>query len=326
MTILVTGAAGFLGRHLVTSLLADGYAVAGVDNFITCDRTDLAGLVADPNFTFAEIDVTSAEFPAFASNFRLEAIYHLACPTGVPNLGPLALEMVETCYVGSRWALEIARERRVPILLTSTAEVYGDPRVSPQTETYTGNVDTLGPRKGYEEGKRVAETLFGIYAERFGVPAKIVRVFNTYGPGMSLSDTRVVPSFVRAALTGRPLVCHGDGGQTRCHTYVSDMVRGLRLAMERGRPARAYNLGSDQQVSVRALAHLVIKLAGSDSPIAQIVRPGHDHKNRLPDTTRARDELGWVRSVGLEDGLRATIADFRERLGLAIAGGERAAR
>lgn len=316
MTVLVTGAAGFLGRHLVRSLLNDGHEVAGVDNFITSERADLVGLLAEPRFTFAEMDITSPAFPAFASEFRAEAIYHLACPTGVPNLGPLALEMVETCYEGSKAVLEIARAQGAPALLTSTAEVYGDPLVSPQTEEYTGNVDTLGPRKGYEEGKRVAETLFGIYAQRYGVAAKVVRVFNTYGPGMALSDTRVVPSFVTSALTGRPLRSHGDGAQTRCHTFASDMVAGLRLAMERGRPARAYNLGSNRQLSVRALAELIVELTGTESGIEFVPRPGHDHQDRLPDTTRARDELGWSLTVSLEDGLRATIADFRERMGV----------
>jgi UDP-glucuronate decarboxylase len=316
MRTLVTGAAGFLGRHLVASLLADGHEVVGVDNFITSDRRDLHRLLDDPSFAFAEIDITDPAFRAFAADWRLDAIYHLACPTGVPNLGPLALEMLRTSYTGSEAVLELARANEVPVLLTSTAEVYGNPEVSPQREEYTGNVDTLGPRKGYEEGKRVAETLFGIYAERFGVQAKVVRVFNTYGPGMCLDDTRVVPAFVRAALEGRPIVLHGDGGQTRCHTYASDMVAGLRLAMAHGAPARAYNLGSSQQTTVRHLAELVVRLTGTESAIVSVERPRHDHDNRLPQTTRAREELGWSLTVSLEEGLRQTIADFRSRLNL----------
>lgn len=319
MRTLVTGAAGFLGRHLVASLLADGHEVVGVDNFITSDRRDLRRLLDEPGFAFAEIDIADPAFRAFASDWRFDAIYHLACPTGVPNLGPLALEMLRTCYAGSEAVLEVARANDAPVLLTSTAEVYGNPEVSPQREEYTGNVDTLGPRKGYEEGKRVAETLFGIYAERFGVQAKVVRVFNTYGPGMCLDDTRVVPAFVRAALEGRPIVLHGDGGQTRCHTYASDMVSGLRLAMAHGVPVRAYNLGSSTQTTVRYLAELVVRLTDTHAGIVSVERPRHDHDNRLPETTRARAELGWSLTVSLEEGLRQTIADFRGRLGTGIA-------
>jgi nucleoside-diphosphate-sugar epimerase len=314
MTVLVTGAAGFIGRHLVASLLAEGKSVVGVDNFITSDRGDLGRLLGEPGFTFEELDITAPEFRALGARLDVEAIYNLACPTGVPNLGPLALEMLETCYEGSKAVLDIARAQGASALLTSTAEVYGNPLVSPQDEDYTGNVETLGPRKGYEEGKRVAETLFGVYAEKYGVQAKVVRVFNTYGPGMCLTDTRIIPTFLTAALAAKPLPVHGEGQQTRCHCYVSDMVAGIRLAMAKAVPARAYNLGSQKQVTVKALADMVNELTGSTSGIRTIERPRHDHDNRLPDTTRAREELGWVRQVELEEGLRATIADFRERL------------
>ena len=316
MTVLVTGAAGFLGRQLCASLLRDGFDVAGVDSFITSDPADVNYLLDEPAFLFEQLDITTPAFETFARSRRFAAIYNLACPTGVPNLGPLALKMLETCYEGSKAVLEIAQRDRAPVLLTSTAEVYGNPEVSPQAETYTGNVDTLGPRKGYEEGKRVAETLFGIYAERYGVAAKVVRVFNTYGPGMNLRDTRVTPTFVCAALEGRPLRIHGAGRQTRCHTFASDMITGLRAAMTTGRPAYAYNLGSSTQVTVRDLAERVITLTGSRGTIESVDRPAHDHDNRLPDTTRALMELGWSTRVSLDDGLRAMIADFRARLGM----------
>ncbi len=327
MTVLVTGAAGFLGRNLVQNLLDDGFAVAGVDNFITSDRRDIVALADQPGFEFAELDITRPEFAAFAAKFAtIEAIYHLACPTGVPNNGPLAYEMMTTNYEGSKAVLEIARAHGAPALLTSTAEVYGNPQVVPQSESYRGNVDPMGARKGYEEGKRAAEALFAIYHDRFGVQAKVVRVFNTYGPCMCLDDTRVIPAFLKAALTGKPLTMHGDGSQTRCYTYASDMVRGIRLAMAKGAPARAYNLGSQQQVTVRELAELVLRLTGSASPIVSIDRPSHDHDSRLPDTTRAECELGWRRLVSLEDGLRASIADFRRRMGLAVSGEEAVSR
>jgi nucleoside-diphosphate-sugar epimerase len=318
MTVLVTGAAGFLGRNLVTSLLADGQQVTGVDNFITSDRRDLALLLREPGFTFHELDVTSPEFRALAGNLDLESIYHLACPTGVPNNGPLGLEMLTASYEGSRAVLEAARARLTPVVFASSAEVYGDPLVSPQGEAYTGNVDTLGARKGYEEGQRGGATLLGLYAERDGVPAKIVRVFNTYGPGMCLDETRVIPFFVRRALTGRPLTVHGDGSQTRCHTYVDDMVRAFRSVLSHGQPGRPYNAGSETPVTVLALAELVLELTGATSGIEHVPALSHDHQHRLPDTTRIRTELGWQPETDLIDGLARTISDIRERIGRAL--------
>ncbi len=314
MVTLVTGAAGFLGRAVVESLRAEGRTVVGVDNFLTADRLEINELSDDPGFAFVEHDVRSEAFRSYAATLPLDGIYHLACPTGVPNLEPMALEMLETCYVGSQAVLELAREQGVPVVLASSAEVYGDPEVSPQRETYTGNVSPLGPRKGYEEGKRVAETLFGIYAERYGVAAKIARVFNSYGPGMSMGDTRVIPAFTQAAIRGEDLQVHGDGSQDRCYAFVTDTVRGIRAVLERGRPARAYNLGSEDRVSVHRLAELVITAAQSRSAIEFVARPNHDHQTRLPDTERARSELGWQAIVPLEDGLRETVAGFRCRL------------
>jgi nucleoside-diphosphate-sugar epimerase len=320
MTAIVTGAAGFLGRHVVSALLAEGEVVIGFDNFATSDPEDLEALGKEPRFEFFEQDVSSAEFRKVLDDRlgseSVSEIFHLACPTGVPNLGPMALEMLETCYDGTRNALEAAGERGARLVLASSAEVYGNPTVSPQTEDYTGNVDTLGPRKGYEEGKRVAETLCGIYAERYGVPAVIARIFNTYGPGMSLSETRVVPAFVRAALLGESLVVHGDGGQLRCHSFSSDTVNGLRLAMRHGTPGRAYNIGSQHAMSVRSLAEKIIAMTGTGCAIRYQDRPSHDHDARLPSTERAQTELGWAPTTSLERGLDATIADIRARLGV----------
>lgn len=316
MTVLITGAAGFLGRHLAASLLAEGQHVVGVDNFITSDREDLGGLLATPGFDFIEYDIAAPGFSALVEGLPITAIYNLACPTGVDNLGPLGEEMLATCYEGSKTVLELARRKDADVLLTSTAEVYGNPEQSPQMESYTGNVDTLGPRKGYEEGKRVAETLFGLYSEKYGVRARIVRVFNTYGPGMCVTDTRVVPSFIRLALRGQSMAVYGEGLQTRCHTYAADMVRGLRAAMAKGQPGRAYNLGSDKQVTVIDLAKLMVELLDTGAHIEHRERPGHDHDHRQPDISRARNELGWSPSMPLRDGLIATIADFRDRMGI----------
>jgi nucleoside-diphosphate-sugar epimerase len=314
MTTMITGAAGFIGRHLTSTLLAEGVEVIGVDNFITSDREDLAALLRTPGFSFYEMDVTSPAFREMAQSRPVDHIYHLACPTGVPNLGPLALEMLETCFDGTRAVLDVARMFNATVVLSSSAEVYGNPLVSPQDESYTGNVDTLGPRNGYEEGKRVAETLCGIYAQRYGADAKIARIFNTYGPGMSLRETRVVPAFVRAALRSEPITVHGDGSQLRCHTYVADMVDGLRRLASGGRAGIAYNLGSRTPMSVRALAEEIVRVASSTSPIQSIARPVHDHDARLPRTERALQELGWAPTTTLERGLRATVEDIAGRL------------
>ena len=315
MSTLVTGAAGFVGRHLVRALVASGKEVVGVDNFATSAEVDLHEILDLEGFRFEPLDVRSAAFRQFGQQHGgFDAIYHLACPTGVHNLVPMALEMLETCYEGTKAVLDIARDSGASVLLASSAEVYGNPEVSPQRETYTGNVDPLGPRKGYEEGKRVAETLCGIYQERYGVPTHIARLFNTYGPGMSMADTRVVPSFVRAAIEGSPLTMYGDGQQTRCHTYVSDMVEGLQRVMTSGTDGQPYNLGSQREETIAVLAELVIATAGSASEICQLPRPGHDHDRRLPDVSRAAAELDWRTTVSLEAGIEKTVSNFRSRL------------
>jgi nucleoside-diphosphate-sugar epimerase len=321
VNVLVTGAAGFIGRHVARFHLERGDEVCGIDNFMTSHRRDLdrSGL-ATMGFEFVDGDVRATDFvPAYGGR-RFDSIYHLACPTGVPNLEPLALDMLGTSYEGTRNVLELARTCGARVVVASSAEVYGNPLVSPQGEAYNGNVDTLGPRNGYEEGKRVAEALASIYSRRFGVPATIARIFNTYGPGMALDETRVIPAFVRRALEGRPLVIHGDGSQTRCHAFVSDIVSGLVLVAERGESGTAYNLGSSTEVTIRELAERIVGATGSTSALQRIARPAHDHDRRLPDTSRAR-ALGWQPSVSLDEGLRATIADVRARLGETVPAG-----
>jgi nucleoside-diphosphate-sugar epimerase len=315
MRVLVTGAAGFIGRHMVRSALARGASVLGVDSFVTSSRDDLDRDAAGWDlFDFQECDVRSPEFRSLGAAFRPNFIAHLACPTGVPNLVPLAYEMLTTSFDGTRNALEIAEAARARVVVASSAEVYGDPEISPQSESYSGNVDTLGPRRGYEEGKRVAETLAGIAADSRGIPVCIARVFNTFGPGMSLTDTRVVPSLVRAALEGRELAVHGDGRQTRCHCYVSDTVAALWELLLAGQPGRAYNIGSTNQVSIVDLAREIQALVPTAGPIVHAGRPAHDHQSRLPDTRRVLSELGWEPRVDLVAGLKLTIADFEMRL------------
>lgn len=319
MRVLITGAAGFIGRHAAAKASLLGWQALGVDSFITSQRKDIERDREDWNgHEFHELDIRDALFVELGSKFEPEVIFHLACPTGVPNLGPLADEMIETSFDGTRHVLEIARRCGSRVVFASSAEVYGDPLESPQREEYTGNVDTLGPRKAYEEGKRVGETLCGIAAERRGIQVAIARIFNTYGSGMNVDDTRVIPAFVKAAIEGKPLVIHGAGEQTRCHCYVSDTLDGLwRIALSA--PAGAvYNVGSSVQHSIRELAEHVIALSESNSAITSIERPAHDHQDRLPATERIRNELGWSPRVGLDEGLLRTIADFRTRLGLPV--------
>jgi nucleoside-diphosphate-sugar epimerase len=314
LKVLVTGAAGFIGRHLSRSLLSEGHRVLGVDNFITSDRAGVGEFARESEFEFLEMDIREPGIAGVIERFAPDEIFHLACPTGVHNLVPLAQEMLETCFIGTRSVLECARERSTPVLLASSAEVYGDPLVTPQTESYTGNVDPLGPRKGYEEGKRVAETLVGIYTERHRVPGHIARIFNTYGPGMAVSDTRVVPAMMRRALAGEPLIIYGDGEQTRCHAYVEDTVAGLLKVMRQGGKGRAYNLGSTRQLTVKELAEQIREACGSSSEIEFRPHSIEDHGQREPDVSRAENELGWRARTPLEDGLRRTAEDLRARV------------
>lgn len=314
MKVVITGGAGFIGRRLAATLLNDGHRVLAIDNFITSDEHDLAALRGEPGFEFQELDVRDPAVLDSVRRFAPEQIYHLACPTGVHNLVPLAHEMIETSFVGTSFMLEAARERSTPLLLASSAEVYGDPTVSPQPESYTGNVDPVGQRNGYEEGKRAAESLVAIYSQRHGVPGRIARIFNTYGPGMSMRDTRVVPAMIRRALSSEPLVVYGDGSQTRCHAYVDDTVAGLRRVMESGGPGRPYNIGSTHQLSVRDLASEILQACRSESRVEFVPHQIEDHGQRLPDITRARDELGWEPATPLREGLARTVEDLRVRM------------
>lgn len=305
MTLLVTGGAGFIGSNLAKTLLAQGHHVIVVDNFITSSPDNIEDLFDYPNFEFYKLDIN---YPAFSHLFfkkdiRLDAIYHLACPTGVPNCIALAEEMLDTCSVGTKRVLELARDMRAPIVVSSTAEVYGDPQVFPQTENYNGNVSTTGQRSAYEEGKRFTESMVAMFVRKYSLNARIARLFNAYGPKMSLDDTRVQPRLIGAAVHNRPLIVHGDGSQTRTFCYVDDTVKGLMTIMHKGRPAEIYNLGSDRQISIRQLAQKIIKLTGSSSTIAYRPHPlNNDHQDRLPSVAKLT-KLGWRRQVELDQGL-----------------------
>ena len=307
MKILVTGGAGFVGANLCKRLLGDGHEVAAVDNFITGSSKNIRDLKKYPKFTFIKHDITKPwpkNFELLTSNFEL--IFHLACPTGVNNLVPLAEEMLLTCSIGTRNILELAKKTGATVLFTSSSEVYGDPKVSPQKEDYTGNVDPVGIRSPYEEGKRFSESLTLMYARKYRLDAKIVRVFNTYGPKMSEKDTRVIPQFLRQALSDQPLTIHGKGLQTRTHCYVDDLVNGLILVILKGQKGQVYNVGGEAQISVVDLAKMIVVYTHSKSPLRFVERPLHDHQSRQPDLAKIK-KLGWKQKINLEEGIRKTI-------------------
>lgn len=313
MRILVTGGAGFIGTNLCLKLLKDGHEVIACDNFITGSKQNLDKLLKNARFSFYQLNICDQVFLARLSSFeKIDQIYHLACPTGVPNLGPLAEEMLLACSLGTRNILELAKTHKAKLLFTSSSEVYGDPQVFPQDESYTGNVDPVGWRSPYEEGKRFAESLIAMYVRKYKIDAKIVRVFNTYGSGMALEESRVIARFLKQALSGKPLSVHGKGLQKRTFCYVDDLVEGFILVMKKGKRGEVYNeveiynLGSDKEISIIKLAKLIIKLTSSKSSIEWMERPSHDHRARLPSLKKVK-KLGWELQTPLEEGLRKTI-------------------
>lgn len=305
-TILVTGGAGFIGTNLCKQLLNSGNKVLAIDNFITSSGDNLKELKKHPNFTFIKHDIVKP-LPAKLKDERIKEIFHLACPTGVPNLLSLGEEMLLTCSVGTRNVLELAKEKRAKLLLTSSSEVYGDPEMFPQSEDYSGNVLPTGFRSTYEEGKRFSESLVAFYARKYGLEAKIVRIFNTYGPHMTLTDTRVIPNFINQIKHNKPLTVQGKGFQRRTFCYVDDMVDGFLTVMEKGTPGEAYNLGGDEEYSIKQLAEMLIK-ANNDPKVTieYIPRPEHDHQARRPDLKKIK-KLGWKQKIKLEEGLKKTL-------------------
>lgn len=304
-SILVTGGAGFIGSNLCRTLLEEGHTVHGVDNFITGSRDNIAILSEYADFTFIEADIST---PGFASGIteRYDFIYHLACPTGVPNLTRLANEMLHTCSFGMFNILDLAKAQGAKFLFTSTAEIYGQPEKFPQDETYTGNVAPMGIRSPYEEGKRFSESCLAAYVRYHGLDGRVVRVFNTYGPGMSLSDQRVIPQFVGSVKRGEAIRIYGDGSQTRTHLYVDDLIRGIRLVMDAGTPGEAYNVGGENPMSIRSLAELLIELTAHDSGIEYVPHFIEDHRDRHPSTEKVRT-LGWRQEILIRDGLQVMI-------------------
>ncbi len=307
--ILVTGGAGFIGSHLCARLLAAGHAVVCLDNFSTGSRETIAPLLENPRFTLITHDITE---PLALS---VEQIYHLASPASPLHYQHRPVETVRTNVIGTINALETARTTNARILLASTSEIYGDPLVHPQPETYWGNVNPIGPRSCYDEGKRCAETLFFDHHRQFGLVIKVARIFNTYGPHMAVNDGRVVSNFIVQAISGEAITLYGDGSQTRSFCYVSDIVEGLVHLMESDATITGpINLGDPRETSMRDLAETILRLTGSHARIVTHPLPADDPRRRCPDITRARTILGWEPTTPLEEGLRKTIAFFQETL------------
>jgi dTDP-glucose 4,6-dehydratase len=306
MRVLVTGAAGFLGSHLCDRLLADGHDVLGMDNLITGSRENLAHLADNPAFRFIEHDVTND----IAVDGPLDGVLHFASPASPIDYLEHPIPTLKVGSLGTHKTLGLAKAKGARFLLASTSEVYGDPLVHPQPESYWGNVNPIGPRSVYDEAKRFAEAMTMAYHRHHGVDTRIVRIFNTYGPRMRPADGRVVSNFTVQALRGDPLTVYGDGSQTRSFCYVDDEVEGIfRLFFSDH--VEPVNIGNPTEFTVRELAEKVIELTGSASPIDRQPLPEDDPRVRRPDITRARDVLGWEPAVALEEGLNRTIPYFR---------------
>mgnify|MGYP006295394401 CR=1 FL=1 len=318
MKILVTGGAGFIGSHLAEALLAAGHQVTSVDNLFTGCADNVAHLAASGRFTDLRRDIVEPFDPAAdAPLFEVDRIFNLACPASPVHYQRTPIRTVQTNVVGTYNVLELARRTGARVLQASTSEVYGDPAVHPQPEGYFGNVNPVGPRACYDEGKRCAETLSTDYRHGSGVDVRIARIFNTYGPRVALDDGRVISSFAVAALRGEPLAVHGSGVQTRSFCYVDDLVRGLLALMDYDGPG-AYepvNLGQPEEISMLDLAERIVALAGSASPIEHTAPLPDDPARRRPAIARARERLGWEPRVPLADGLARTVEWFRGRLG-----------
>jgi UDP-glucuronate decarboxylase len=304
--ILVTGGAGFLGSHLCQRLVSQGHDVICLDNFFTSQKSNVAGLLAEPNFELIRHDIT---LPIW---LELDEIYNLACPAAPGHYQYNPIKTMKTSVTGSINVLGMAKRCRAKVLQASTSEVYGDPEVHPQPETYRGAVNPIGPRACYDEGKRAAETLFMDYQRMNGVNVRIVRIFNTYGPRMHPYDGRVISNFIRQALEGEDITVFGDGSQTRSFCYRDDLVEGLIRMMEGPDDfIGPVNLGNPDEFTIRQLADLVVELTGSKSKIVLQPLPVDDPVQRQPDITLARKHLGWEPTVPLREGLKKTIDWFR---------------
>jgi UDP-glucuronate decarboxylase len=307
--VLVTGGAGFIGSHLCERLLNDGYEVLCIDNYYSSTKDNIAHLLDNPRFEVIRHDVT---FPLYV---EVDEIYHLACPASPIHYQRDPVQTTKTAVHGSINMLGLAKRTGAKILLTSTSEVYGDPLVHPQTEEYWGNVNPIGPRACYDEGKRAAETLFFDYRRQHNLNIKVVRLFNTYGPRMHPQDGRVVSNFIMSALQDKPLTVYGQGEQTRSFCYVSDLIDGLIAMMKSDESITGpINLGNPGEFTIGELANMVLAQTGSNSTVEYFPLPVDDPIRRQPDITKAKDLLGWEPTIALTDGLATTIEYFKENV------------
>jgi UDP-glucuronate decarboxylase len=305
--VLVTGGAGFLGSHLCERLLADGHNVICVDNLFTGRRANIDHLLDNHRFEFLRHDVNEPFV------LEVDKVFHLACPASPVHYQRNPVRTIRTCVQGTLHALELAREVGARILLASTSEVYGDPTVHPQTEDYHGDVNPIGPRACYDEGKRCAEALAVSYARQYDVEVRIARIFNTYGPRMQADDGRVVSNFIVQSLRNEPMTIYGDGQQTRSFCYVDDLIEAFVRFMDVDTDATPVNLGNPTESTIVEIANTIRTMCKSTADVVRHPLPADDPTRRCPDISRARSLLGWAPTVPLAVGLEKTIADFRAR-------------
>jgi UDP-glucuronate decarboxylase len=307
LRILVTGGSGFIGSHLCHKLLLAGHQIIALDNFCSGDQRNLRDSLGNPRFKLVTRDITSSLY------FDVDQIYHLACPASPLFYQRDPVRTTKTCVLGSINVLELARQLMVPTLLASTSEVYGDASVHPQPESYWGNVNPIGPRACYDEGKRCAESLFVDYHRQYGFPVKIARIFNTYGPHMRSDDGRVVPNFIRQALDGAPITVYGDGTQTRSFCHVDDTVNALISLMNSPPPVTGpVNIGNPEEFTIQEVAEQILQATSSSSKIEYKSLPPDDPTHRKPDITLARAALAWQPTIELSQGIAECVAYFKE--------------
>ncbi len=307
--VLVTGGAGFIGRHLCEALLQKDYQVFCVDNLYTGSENNISKFLENPNFEFIQHDIIDH------LDIKVNAIYNLACPASPVYYQSDPIKTIKTNVLGTLHLLELAKKLNVPILQASTSEVYGDPHVHPQKESYWGNVNPIGIRSCYDEGKRCAETLFSDYHRKYGVPIKIVRIFNTYGPYMNIKDGRVVSNFIVQALQNQDISIYGDGSQTRSFCYIDDLVKGMILMMENSLSFTGpVNLGNPTEDTITNLSKKILELTNSKSKLIYHPLPQDDPIKRKPDISLAKEKLNWQPQVSLQSGLLKTIHYFKNLL------------
>jgi dTDP-glucose 4,6-dehydratase len=319
MRILITGVAGFLGSHLCDRLLADGHEVIGLDNFVTGNPGNIAHLMGNPRFSFFKHDVSNYIFiPG-----KVDAVLHFASPASPNPQSPsgyfnLPIQTMKAGALGTHNCLGVARANQARFLLASTSEIYGDPLVHPQTETYPGNVDPVGPRAVYDEAKRFAESLTMAYHRAHDVDTRIVRIFNTYGPRMDLEDGRALPNLLKQALLGEPLTVYGDGVQTRSFCYVDDLIEGI-IRLLHSDEHMPVNIGNQHEMTILQFAQTINEIVGNKAGISFVkdARSVRDPQQRQPDIARARQILGWEPRVSLAEGIEKTTPYFKQKLGLA---------